>query len=277
VAIQNRPSVRAGAVRIVRPSDVCDLALDVLVVTGLDGYSYGAHEDPLALLDDRTRAVLPAPMRPPSTSRRRAARRAELAWAIANARDVVLCWASAREGEETTPDAWIRRCPPRRVEPASRISAAASVVSARGAELVRLAAGAAPPSDVAVRVAIERERLAFFLEPRMPARSHSGAIELQGARDRAHLAACVGGAAPERAIAVTHLERAMGCAFAAFARRVLHVRRAEDASEAGDPRERGTMVHRALRAAFEAAAGLDDPARALAAARMGAERALASD
>src|SRR5262249_55321136 len=96
---------------------------------------------------------------------------------------------------------------------------------------------------------------------------------------RQHLVACIGGASPEAPVAVTHIERAAGCPFVGFARRVLRVRRTEDMDEAGDPRERGTLVHRALQAAFEAARGTspDDVDRILAAARAAAERALGAE
>ncbi|MEJ7734704.1 MAG: PD-(D/E)XK nuclease family protein [Polyangiaceae bacterium] len=47
---------------------------------------------------------------------------------------------------------------------------------------------------------------------------------------------------------MTHIEGAARCPFAGFARRVLKTRRAEDLGEAADPRERGNLVHRALRA-----------------------------
>src|SRR6185312_9284327 len=86
--------------------------------------------------------------------------------------------------------------------------------------------------------------------------------------------AAVGGDAPERPVAVTAVERASGCAFAGFARRVLRVRRVDDLAESADNRERGTLVHRALHAAFEGQRELADVPRALAAARAAAERAL---
>jgi RecB family exonuclease len=69
-------------------------------------------------------------------------------------------------------------------------------------------------------------------------------------------------------VAVTAIERASGCAFAGFARRVLRVRRVDDLAESADNRERGTLVHRALHAAFEGAHG------EIARAKEAAERAL---
>jgi RecB family exonuclease len=93
-------------------------------------------------------------------------------------------------------------------------------------------------------------------------------------RDRQHLVAAVGGDTSARPIAVTAIERAAGCAFAGFARRVLRVRRAEDLAEAADARDRGTLVHRALHAAFEGARGATARADAIALARTAAEREL---
>src|SRR5690606_17836656 len=118
-----------------------------------------------------------------------------------------------------------------------------------------------------------------FLDPRAPADPHTGLVELGAdVALRAQLQAAVGGALPDRPIAVTHIERAAGCAFAGFARRVLRVRRVEDLLEAADARERGDMIHRALQASFEALRELGapdaDPAERLAAARAAAERAL---
>jgi RecB family exonuclease len=167
----------------------------------------------------------------------------------------------------------------RRVEPPSRVAPSASIVSRRSAELAHLAAGAPPSGLVADRAAVERARTAFFLDPRAPAFAHSGLASAAGA-DRAHLEACVGGASPDSPIAVTAIERAAGCAFAGFAQRVLRVRKLEDVAEAADPRERGTLLHRALRAAFEATVSLRATASrevVLAAARKAASRALDLD
>src|SRR6202035_62509 len=88
------------------------------------------------------------------------------------------------------------------------------------------------------------------------------------------LVAAVGGDVPERPVAVTAIERASGCAFAGFARRVLRVRRVDDLAESADARERGTLVHRALHAAFEGVRDAPPGESPLAAARGAASRAL---
>ncbi len=121
---------------------------------------------------------------------------------------------------------------------------------------------------------MERARLSFFLDPRAAAGAHTGRVSIADERDRLRLVTSVGGDAPERPVAVTAIERAAGCAFAGFARRVLRVRRVDDLAESADNRERGTLVHRALHAAFEGQRGIPDADRALAAARAAAERAL---
>src|SRR5205814_2484022 len=108
-----------------------------------------------------------------------------------------------------------KRAPVHR-EPASRVAATASRVDARGAELVGLACGAPPKLDLAERVRIERARSDFFLDPRAPAGPFTGRAELARESDRARLVAAIGGHAPDRAFAVTAIDKAAGCAFAGF-------------------------------------------------------------
>jgi ATP-dependent helicase/nuclease subunit B len=273
-------AARAGAVRIARAHELGGVHCELLVITGLEARAYGGTQPPGdPLLDEATAHALPVPSRPASAAERAAWRRAELAWAAAGARRLVLTTAPAREGHALPLHPFFTRVARElgaRREPAARVVAAASRLSARDAELCRLAAGAAPPADIAARVAAERERARFFLDPRLGAGAHSGRIELRDAADRAHLLECVGGSSAERTLGVTHIEGAARCAFAGFARRVLRTRRAEDMGEAADPRERGNLVHRALRAAFEAAAPLahGDVRQAVAAGHAAALAAL---
>src|SRR5262249_5041848 len=125
-------------------------------------------------------------------------------------------------------------------EPASRVARSASRIDPRSAELCALSAGAAPCPEIAERAAIERSRTAFFLDPRAPSDAFNGLVFLSDEATRRRLAAAVGGDAPERPVAVTAIERASGCAFAGFARRVLRIRRVDDLGESADARERGT-------------------------------------
>lgn len=275
-------SAQAGAVRIARAADIAGLSHDLVAVMGLGERAYGILPGDEALLDERIRSRLPSSCRPPSARERETSRRAELFWAIAGAARVVTSFCSGDEGDLAAPHRLIRWAEAaggkKHQEPASRLSRRASMLDARGAELVALAGGALPRAEIAERIEIEQGRLAFFLDPRAPSHPFSGRVELGDEGARRRLRASVGGDAPERPVAVTAIERAAGCAFAGFARRVLRTRRSDDLSESADARERGTLVHRALEAAFEGlrdeGGGGDDPARLLAAARARAERAL---
>ncbi|AUX41857.1 hypothetical protein SOCE26_032820 [Sorangium cellulosum] len=274
---------RAGAVRVDVAAGFAALDHDVVVVTGLDARAYGGSPGAdETLLGEPLRARLPAPSRPASGRERQAAQRAELGWALAGARSVALCFTRGDDSEPNEPHprfaAAVAAGVRERVEPASRVALDATALGPRDAELIALAAGARPGPDIAEQVLIERARADFFLDPRAPIDRHTGRVLLdQDPALLAQLTAAIGGAHPGRPIAVTHIERAVGCAFAAFARRVLHVRRADDLAESADARERGTLIHRALQAAFEALRELApdrDPAEQLAAARAAAEEAL---
>ncbi|WP_437784815.1 PD-(D/E)XK nuclease family protein [Sorangium sp. So ce1097] len=274
---------RAGAVRVDVAAGFTALEHDVVVVTGLDARAYGGSPGAdETLLGEALRARLPAPSRPASGRERQAAQRAELGWALAGARSVAVCFTRGDDSEPNEPhpifEAIAASGARRRTEPASRLAPDAATLGPRDAELIALAGGGRPAADIAERVRIERARAGFFLDPRAPIDLHTGRVVLdEDPALGAQLRAAIGGAHPDRPIAVTHIERAVGCAFAGFARRVLHVRRAEDLAESADARERGTLIHRALQASFEALRELGpdrDPAEQLAAARAAAEAAL---
>lgn len=275
-------SARAGAVRIASPAELCGIAHELLIVTGLSAHAYsGAATTDDTLIDERLRTELPVPLRPASAREREAFRRAELAWAIAGARSLTLSFAPGDESDLSAPHpliVWaIGQGARSHEEPASRIARGASRLNRRAAELIALARGAQPEPGIEERARIERERAAFFLDPRSAAGVFSGRVIVSDEAQRLELRARVGGAAAEHPIAVTQIERAAECAFAGFARRVLRVRRFEDLVESADARERGTLVHKALHAAFEALreeGHNQDPARLLAVARAAAEQAL---
>jgi RecB family exonuclease len=125
-------------------------------------------------------------------------------------------------------------------------------LSARAAELVSLSQGAAINDvDLARRVAIEKTRLEFFLDPRLAASAVTGAISTVDPALANHLAEAVGGTAAHP-IAATALERAAGCRFAAFALGVLGAKVTDEAGEELEPWQRGSLVHRALHIALEA-------------------------
>lgn len=242
-------AARAGAVRVGRPEDLAGLPFERVIAAGLVESAYGddGEEEELLAGEEERRE---------GHAKGRAPRRTlALAAALSSAPEVVLAYATGDEDEREKPHALVvdalAHGVPFATEPASRVAPRASLLGPRSAELVKLAGGRPPPADLAERVHIERVRHAFFMDPRSPAGDFTGSVRLDGLREV--LPALVGGASEASSIAVTAIERAAGCAFAGFARRVLRTSRREDVIEAGDARERGTLVHRALSAAFEAA------------------------
>lgn len=241
-------AARAGAVRIGRAEELAGLPFDRVIASGLVESAYGDDGDEEDLLGGEEE-------RAEGRARARAPRRTlALASALASAPEVVLAYATGDDDERDKPHALVVDAlsrVPLVTEPPSRVAPRASLLGPRSAELVRLAGGRPPIADLADRVKIERERYAFFMDPRTAPGDFTGRVRMDGLREV--LPALVGGASGETSIAVTSIEKAAGCAFAGFARRVLRISRKEDALEAGDARERGTMLHRALSAAFEAA------------------------
>lgn len=272
----------ACAVRIEGAAELAGLDHDLLVVMGLEEHAHSGREGDESLLDEPLRRQLPAEVRPLSSRDRELGRRAELGLALAGAARLVTSFCTGDEGELSSPHLWFRWSEAlgaeRHKEPTSRVARFASPLDSRSAELCALARGAPPRAELALRVRIERARSAYFLDPRAPGHAFCGRVVLADAEARRRFIASVGGDTKERPVAVTAIERAAGCAFAGFARRVLHVRRSEDLGEPADARERGTLVHRALEYAFEGVrahgAGDVDPARLLAAARAHAEAGL---
>ena len=272
----------AAAVRIAVAADLGGLDHDLLVVMGLEERAHSGREGDESLLDEPLRRRLPATIRPLSARDRELCRRAELGLALAGAARLVTSFCTGDEGELASPHRWFRWSEAlgadRHKEPTSRVARQASPIDSRSAELCALARGAPPRAEIAERARIERARSAYFLDPRSPGHAFSGRVVLADAEARRRFIASVGGDTKERPIAVTAIERAAGCAFAGFARRVLRVRRGEDLGEPADARERGTLVHRALEFAFEGVrergASDEDPARLLASARAHAEAGL---
>ncbi|MFO0590008.1 MAG: PD-(D/E)XK nuclease family protein [Polyangiaceae bacterium] len=266
-------AARAGAVRLARPEDLAGLSFDRVIVTGLVESAYGDDGEEEDALGDGEE-------RPEGRVRARAPRRTmALAAALASAKEAVLTYSLGDEDEIDKPHpliaSAIEREAPEVVEPASRLSPKASLLGPRSAALVALARGRPPSVDLAERVRIERARHDFFMDPRTIPDAFTGLVRTDGGMAQ-HLAALVGGTSETSSIAVTSIEKAIGCAFAGFSRRVLRTSRKEDLAEAGDARERGTLVHRALQHAFEAWRSLPGGSRSdvIAAGRAAAERAL---
>ncbi len=251
-------SGRAGTVRVGRPAEIAGLDHDLVVVTRLGTSGYRAPRRS-SLLDDATRGALPADRRPRGLRERATLADAELLWAAAAAPRVVLTHASADDdGREADPPhalvtLALSRGAARSIEPSSRVSPRACVLSPRGADLAALASGAPPDGALRARVDAEVERQRFFVEPVAPAGAYSGAIS---AALSARLVAAFGGSSAEAPISVTAVEAAASCPFKAFGRRVLRASPIEDALDELTPRARGDLLHRALHAAYDAEAAL---------------------
>lgn len=266
---------RVAAVRVCGPRELLGLPHDRLVVLGFSVSSFAEGES-TSLLDALTEGRLPEARRPPGQRERGLRKKAELAWALASSATQTLVHATVdRDGREREPPhpafvAAQRLGAVPRVEPASRLDRSASILCDDDAALSSWAHGARPPRAIADRVTIEIERRAFFLTPGSTAGAHTGRVVSIDALTQAF-----GGSDPARAIAVTHVERALACPFKAFAERVLRASLEDDRSDTLSPRERGVLLHGALLAAYEAMRDLppdrDDAAR-FEAARAAAER-----
>jgi RecB family exonuclease len=241
---------RALAVRVGPVDEVVGLEHDLLVFAGMSTSAYRVRRTQ-TLLDDATRDKLP-PQRRPRAARERAVERAALLeWALVSARSVALTYqatgSDGRPAEPPHPAVLARRAraTPRR-EPASRFSKGARLLSERGRELVKIAAGGRAPAGVRDRVAVELQRAAFFRGADVG--SAVGVVDVS----RVPLAPLAGGASADKPIAATAIDRAIQCPFRFFADRVLRVRREEELVDFHGPRERGTLLHGALLLALEA-------------------------
>jgi RecB family exonuclease len=275
-------SARAGAVRVTGPEEIAGASHDLVVITRLATSAYRPARGQ-SLLDEATRKRLPESRRPPSHREAADEQEAELAWAARSAASVVFSFATTdddgREAEPPHPlvGRAIEAGTTPAIEPTSRLSQRASVLSDRGAELVALARGAQPATDLVARLTIERSRLAFFLDPRAQPDAYSGRVEGPVA---AELARRFGGTAPDQAAPVSAIEVASVCAFRAFALRVLRAHPVEEAADPLSPRERGELTHLALYKAYEANRAMPPSAgvpERLAAARAAGARAIGLD
>lgn len=235
---------RAAAVRVARLADVPGDELDLLVVLDAvegvlprdDGEDALVSSSLLEALARASRGAFVAPAR----GARRTRDLAALAMAVAGAREVILV--APREDSAGAP------------------SAASTVVLAAeraGAPALDAEVGVSPSHDraspisasVLARVARERVREGFFLDPARPRSSAVGAIDVAPVASSLLVSETGGGA---RSLAVTSLERFARCAFMGFSHVVLGAREGVEQGELPDAREEGTLVHEALAAAFVA-------------------------
>jgi hypothetical protein len=227
---------RAAAIRIARLADVAGDTLDLLVVADANEGLLPRDDTHDALVSESLAEAIARASRgtfvAPAPGALRARELSALAVAAADARAVVLAF--SREDASGAP------------------LAASSVVDALERAGVAVAMTEAPPLrrsgvDIALRVAREREREGFFLDPSRPRSDIVGQLAPNATAARL-LAGETGGA--ERSLAVTGLERFAKCAFMGYAHVVLAAREADLKDELPDAREEGTLVHEALAAAF---------------------------
>jgi RecB family exonuclease len=271
----------AGAVAVGTLEELAGEELDLLVVIDAnEGVlpSGGDTEESLA------ESIAPAlrriePARAPASFATKSARSlAALAAAASGARRVVFVRrARDEEGAAVAPSpvfAWLERGGvPTVAWRASPLDGLAT--SAREANLRRAAWDDA--GDAARRARIERARESRFEWTTAPRDPVLGDLDLVPALDPRLLQALdveTGGG--ERPLAVTSLERFASCPFQGFATQVLRARKTRPLREVPDARESGTLLHRALAAAFRetAAAWRERPRDA---ARIRAEALAACD
>lgn len=235
---------RAGAVRIARLADVPGDELDLLVI--LDANEGLLPRDPPgdALVSDAVWTALArvgherlggAVVTAPSVDGRRARELTQLAAAADGAARTLFI--SLREDASGAP-----------IAPSPVVTS----LERAGVPVGAADAGPAPrhfPPDLATRVARERTRESFFLDPTRRTSDVVGTLDVPAAAAPL-LRYATGGAA--RPLAVTALERFARCPFMGYAHAVLQVREAERHDELPDAREEGTVVHDALAAAFDA-------------------------
>jgi RecB family exonuclease len=251
-----RGTRRPLAVQVVRPTEVVSLTTDLMILARGNAQTLETTAARPPFFDDEWGAALPMDRRPPSVHAIAAANRVALLAAIAGARRVVMTRSETDDGgRPAIPSALFVELAAGRTtarEPASRVHASASFLSAREAELGRLSRGGSPEDDdVRRRVAVEKERLDFFLDPRKPAARFTGAIDVENAALRSRLQDAFGGTSV-RPISVTAIERAAQCRFAAFAGAVLGASSSDTIGEELEPWQKGSLVHRALFIALDA-------------------------
>ena len=259
-------AARAGAVRVAELEELAAEKLALLVVIDANDGALPSRGDGETVLHEGLAAALRAidPVRaPPSSSVRASRQLTSLALAASGARSIALTRRTRdEEGAAIAPSpvvAWLERGRVRssawRASPLDGVA-----VSAHEALLRRFARGGAvdgASGTIARRARIERAREARF-EAASPAADpilgDLDVLEPHDAQITSALVAETGGG--DRPLAVTNLERFATCPFQGFAAQILHARRERPVRELPDRRESGTLIHRALAAAFIATATL---------------------
>jgi len=230
-------AVRAGAVRIARPSQVAALRLEhVLLCRASDATLDVANRDENGL-GSELENKLPAAERPVGGATEQRFALLAVSWAVSAAKRVTVTWASHAGMRPVAPSRlvrWIRQAGiSGRKEPGSPLLAGARPAHVRK-----------KPSEGALhRIAVERRRSDFFSDPSAPVDEYNGGA--------GSLAAFVGGNAT-RPLSVTALERSIRCPYLGFTSIVLRASAVDPVEDAISARERGNLLHAALAAALEA-------------------------
>jgi RecB family exonuclease len=242
----------ASAVRIASLEDFAGEPLDLLVLVDANEGGIGSPPARTSLLTGVVVTGDPSRTSLPSHRARTARALAELAVAASGARRVVVCHRDRESDGTLLPPARLVTWLLENGVVATRWSAAplaGAALTRAEARLDAIAAGAPVAPDASRRAEIERAREALFETPNAAPNDVCGVIALDAARAEALRDATGGG---ERALAITSLEQIAQCPFKGFASVVLRARGDAMLGEAPEARELGTLVHRALAAAFVA-------------------------
>lgn len=239
----------AGAVRVTHLADVVGEPLDLLVVLDANDGVLPRDVRPVTLVSDALeegalRAAQGAFV--PMTAHESGARDlAALAVASAEATAVVLV-TTAEEGIDApaSPSRVFLALERAGVKPTNLSSQARLADESSDSAILRTSA------EVLRRVDRERKREGFFLDPMRPRSDIVGALLPND--EIARVVTTETGATPDRALAVTSVERFAQCAFKGYAHVVLAAREGEEQQELPDAREEGNLGHDALAAAFRA-------------------------
>ncbi len=253
---QSRGAARAAAIAVAQPAELAGLALDLAVVCRASAACFtqsGARSATLWLGAELCDA-LPRLQLPPSARDEENATLVALNALLGSAQACELVWSTSDGSSDTRESRFVEAlllgqgATPRQ-EPGSPL--------APGARRIQ---PLAPPSEqIALRVAAEQARHAFFFGQGTRS-AHTGQVT--------ELSSWVAPGLP--ALPVTRLERYADCAFLGFSTIVLRATRDEAVTDALGIRERGILIHAAVADALLAIAGLDRPDDELLALALGA-------
>lgn len=243
---------RAGAVRIARLADLPGDELDLLVVLDANDGALPRDVRPISLVSEALEGAVARAARdafvPLSASELAARDLAALAAGAAESAAIVLVTTAEDGGDAPA-------TPSRVFTALARAGIAVEEAPRTAPGPTPLAAGALQTlGEIERRVARERAREGFFLDPARPPSALVGDLSLGSSRGEAiaRVVSAETGSSRERALAVTSIERFAQCAFKGYAHVVLAAREGEEQRELPDAREEGNLGHTALAAAFTA-------------------------